>query len=96
MDDLKRDQNCSRPKRPRRGWWNWEQAVRHEVGESEEPIPVDQLSTGDAVEVVGLGMTGTLLENPQGKKRVRLKVGEGNPECGKSGRHLQESSAGSS
>ena len=22
-------------------------------------------------------MTGTLLENPQGKKRVRLKVGEG-------------------
>jgi DNA mismatch repair protein MutS2 len=29
------------------------------------------------VEVSGLGMTGTLLEAPQGKKRVRVKVGEG-------------------
>ena len=32
---------------------------------------------GIALVVVGLGMTGTLLECPQGKKRVRLKVGEG-------------------
>ena len=38
---------------------------------------MEHLSVGDAVEVVGLGMTGTLLECPQGKKRVRLKVGEG-------------------
>jgi len=32
---------------------------------------------GDQVEISGLGMTGTLLEPPQGKKRVRVKVGEG-------------------
>jgi DNA mismatch repair protein MutS2 len=31
----------------------------------------------DQVEISGLGMTGTLLETPQGKKRVRVKVGEG-------------------
>jgi DNA mismatch repair protein MutS2 len=29
------------------------------------------------VEITGLGMTGSLLETPQGKKRVRVKVGEG-------------------
>lgn len=77
MDDLKRDQKLLKAKEAKARLVELEQAVRHEVGESEEPIPVDQLSTGDAVEVVGLGMTGTLLENPQGKKRVRLKVGEG-------------------
>jgi len=35
------------------------------------------LGVGDQVEISGLGMTGTLLEAPQGKKRVRVKVGEG-------------------
>jgi len=32
---------------------------------------------GDAVEIVGLGITGSLLETTQGKKRVRVKVGDG-------------------
>ena len=77
MDDLKRDQKLLKAKETKARLIELEQAVRREVGESEEPIPVDQLSIGDAVEVVGLGMTGTLLESPQGKKRVRLKVGEG-------------------
>ena len=77
MDDLKRDQKLLKAKEAKARLVELEQAVRREVGESEEPIPVDQLSIGDAVEVVGLGMTGKLLENPQGKKRVRLKVGEG-------------------
>ncbi len=77
MDDLKRDQKLLKAKETKARLIELEQAVRREVGESEAPIPVDQLSIGDAVEVVGLGMTGTLLESPQGKKRVRLKVGEG-------------------
>ncbi len=77
MDDLKRDQKLLKAKEAKVRLVELEQAVRREVGESEEPIPVDQLTVGDAVEVVGLGMTGTLLESPQGKKRVRLKVGEG-------------------
>ena len=41
------------------------------------PIPLAQVGVGDQVEISGLGMTGTLLETPQGKKRVRVKVGEG-------------------
>ncbi len=77
MDDLKRDQKLLKAKETKARLVELEQAVRREVGESEEPIPVEQLTVGDAVEVVGLGMTGTLLESPQGKKRVRLKVGEG-------------------
>jgi DNA mismatch repair protein MutS2 len=42
-----------------------------------KPIPLEQLGVGDQVEISRLGMTGTLLEPPQGKKRVRVKVGEG-------------------
>ncbi len=41
-----------------------------------ETRPVEQLAAGDRVEIVGLGSTGTLLEAPQGKKRVRVRVGE--------------------
>lgn len=77
MDDLKRDQKLLKAKEAKSRLVELEQAIRCEVGGSEEPIPVDQLSIGDAVEVIGLGMTGTLLDSPQGKKRVRLKVGEG-------------------
>ncbi|MBS0170258.1 MAG: endonuclease MutS2 [Nitrospira sp.] len=77
IDDLKRDQKLLKAKETKVRLVELEQEVRREVGEPQAPIPVDQLSIGDAVEVVGLGMTGTLLESPQGKKRVRLKVGEG-------------------
>jgi len=77
MDDLKRDQKLLKAKEVKARLVELEEAVRREAGDSEEPIPIDQLTIGDAVEVIGLGMTGTLLENPQGKKRVRLKVGEG-------------------
>ncbi|HMU29120.1 MAG TPA: endonuclease MutS2 [Nitrospira sp.] len=77
MDDLKRDQKLLKAKEAKARLVELEESVRREAGDSEEPIPIDQLTIGDAVEVIGLGMTGTLLENPQGKKRVRLKVGEG-------------------
>ncbi len=77
LDDLKRDQTLLKAKEIKVRLVELEEKVRREVAESQEPIPVEHLSVGDAVEVVGLGMTGTLLECPQGKKRVRLKVGDG-------------------
>ncbi|HJT20718.1 MAG TPA: endonuclease MutS2 [Nitrospira sp.] len=40
-------------------------------------VPVEGLQAGDQVEIGALGMVGILLESPQGKKRVRVKVGEG-------------------
>ena len=51
--------------------------TRQEMAPTGEPTPVEQLTVGDAVEILGLSMTGSLLESPQGKKRVRVKVGEG-------------------
>ena len=54
-----------------------EAQTRAEFTPSGTPIPLEQLGAGDQVEIGGLGMTGTLLEAPQGKKRVRVKVGEG-------------------
>jgi DNA mismatch repair protein MutS2 len=54
-----------------------ETKVRQDLVPAGKPIPLEQLVIGDAVEIVGLGMTGNLLEMPQGKKRVRVKVGEG-------------------
>ena len=77
LEDLKRDQKLLKAKETKVRLAELEQEVRRDVGDASEPIPVEQLGVGDAVEVVGLGMTGTLLEAPQGKKRVRLKVGEG-------------------
>ena len=77
LDDLKRDQKLLKAKETKVRLAELEQEVRTTIGEPSEPIPVDQLNVGDAVEVLGLGMTGTLLEAPRGKKRVRLKVGEG-------------------
>lgn len=66
IDDLKRDQKLLKAKEIKVRLVELEQEVRREVEEPEGPIPVDQLAI-DAVEVVGLGMTGTLLEAPQGK-----------------------------
>lgn len=43
--------------------------------EAAEVIPLERLRCGDRVELVGLGMTGTLREAPSGKKRVRVQVG---------------------
>lgn len=77
LDELKREQKLLKAKEAKVRLIELEQEVRREVGEPQEPVPVERLSVGDMVEVVGLGMTGTLLESPQGKKRVRLKVGEG-------------------
>ena len=77
LDDLKRDQKLLKAKETKVRLTELEEKARRDIGDPHEPIPVGQLSVGDTVEVVGLGMTGTLLESPQGKKRVRLKVGEG-------------------
>jgi DNA mismatch repair protein MutS2 len=41
-----------------------------------ETIPLDRLTVGDRVEVAGLGLVGTLLEEAKGKKRVKVRVGD--------------------
>ncbi len=55
-----------------------------DIGERQQPrasdgadtVPLDRLGVGDRVELVRLGKTGTLLEAPGEKKRVRVRVGD--------------------
>ncbi len=77
VDSLKRDQKLIKAKEAKQRLSELEVKTRHDLALTSEPIPVEQLTVGAAVEIVGLGMTGSLLEPPQGKKRVRVKVGEG-------------------
>ena len=77
VDFLKREQKLVKAKETKQRLSELEVKTRQEVAPASEPIPLEQLDVGDTVEIVGLGMTGSLLETPQGKKRVRVKVGEG-------------------
>jgi DNA mismatch repair protein MutS2 len=77
VDAVKREQKLIKAKEAKQRLSEMEAQVRQELVPTSEPIPVEQLDVGDTVEIAGLGMTGSLLEAPQGKKRVRVKVGEG-------------------
>lgn len=77
VDALKREQKLIKAKETTQRLSELEIQTKQELVPTGEPIPVEQLGIGDQVEIAGLGMTGNLLEVPQGKKRVRVKVGEG-------------------
>ena len=77
VDTFKREQKLIKAKETKQRLLELERQARSEFAPVEEPIPVDRLGIGSTVEIAGLGMSGTLLESPQGKKRVRVKVGEG-------------------
>lgn len=77
VDALKREQKLIKAKETSQRLSELEIQTKQELVPSGEPIPVDRLRVGAQVEIAGLGMTGSLLEDPQGKKRVRVKVGEG-------------------
>jgi DNA mismatch repair protein MutS2 len=77
VDSLKREQKLVKVKETKERLHELETKTRQELAPPSEPIPIERLAVGDMVEIGGLGMTGTLLEIPQGKKRVRVKVGEG-------------------
>ncbi|NGZ02314.1 MAG: hypothetical protein CV090_04590 [Nitrospira sp. WS238] len=77
VESLKREQKLIKANETKQRLHELETQVRQELTPSGQTIPVEQLVIGDTVEIVGLGMTGNLLEAPQGKKRVRVKVGDG-------------------
>ncbi len=77
VDAVKREQKLIKASEAKQRLAELEAQTRAELVPVGEPVPFDQLGVGDPVEITGLGMTGTLLELPQGKKRVRVKVGEG-------------------
>jgi DNA mismatch repair protein MutS2 len=77
VDAVKREQKLIKAKEAKQRLIELEGQTRAELLPAGTPIPLDQLGVGDQVEISGLGMTGTLLDAPQGKKRVRIRVGEG-------------------
>ncbi|MGZ8385436.1 MAG: endonuclease MutS2, partial [Nitrospira sp.] len=77
VDSLKREQKLIKAKETKQRLHELETKTRQELTPASQPIPLEQLDVGDSVEIAGLGMTGSLLETPQGKKRVRVQVGEG-------------------
>jgi DNA mismatch repair protein MutS2 len=77
MDAIKGEQKLIKAKAAKQRLFDLEAQTRAELALAGTLIPLEQLGVGDQVEISGLGMTGTLLEVPQGKKRVRVKVGEG-------------------
>jgi DNA mismatch repair protein MutS2 len=77
VDAVKGEQKLIKAKAAKQRLFELEAQSRAELAPAGTPIPLAQLGAGDQVEISGLGMTGTLLESPQGKKRVRVKVGEG-------------------
>jgi DNA mismatch repair protein MutS2 len=77
VDEVKREQKLIKAKEAKQRLAALELRAREDLPPAVAPIPLEQLGAGDQVEIGGLGMTGTLLEAPRGKKRVRVKVGEG-------------------
>ncbi|MDZ4733870.1 MAG: endonuclease MutS2 [Nitrospirota bacterium] len=77
VDAVKGEQKLIKAKAAKQRLFELEAQTRAELAPAGKPIPLAQLVAGDQVEISGIGMTGTLLETPQGRKRVRVKVGEG-------------------
>lgn len=77
VDEVKREQKLVKAKEAKQRLVELEARATADMSPSLAQIPVEQLQPGDEVEIGGLGMRGTLAEAPSGKKRVRVKVGEG-------------------
>ncbi len=77
VDSLKREQKLIKAKETKERLRELETQTKRELAPAGQSIPIERLQIGDTVEIEGLGVTGNLLELPQGKKRVRIKVGEG-------------------
>lgn len=77
VDALKREQKLIKAKETTQRLSELESETKQAWAPADEPIPLERLQPGDQVEIAGLGLTGSLLEMPQGKKRVRVKVGDG-------------------
>jgi len=77
VDTVRGEQKLIKAKAAKQRLFELEARTRAELAPAGTPIPLAQLGVGDQVEITGLGMAGILLETPQGKKRVRVKVGHG-------------------
>ncbi len=76
LDGLKGERTLIKAKEAKQRLAEIEEQGRARLTLAGESVPVEQLKAGDRIEMISLGVTGVLLEPPQGKKRVRVRVGE--------------------
>jgi DNA mismatch repair protein MutS2 len=76
LDELKGERSLVKAKEAKQRLAAIEETARAHLVPEDEKVPLEYLSAGDRVEIVSLGATGTLLEAPLDKKRVRVRVGE--------------------
>jgi DNA mismatch repair protein MutS2 len=76
MDELKADRTVVKAKTAKQKLVELEARVSAALSTPVETVPIDSMAAGGLVEIAGLGAEGVLLEAPQGKKRVRVRVGE--------------------
>jgi DNA mismatch repair protein MutS2 len=76
LEELKQEQSRSKAQQAKLQLGYVDAVIRQQLARPEAHIPLEQLQAGDRVEIAHLGTSGTLLESPRGKKRVRLRVGD--------------------
>ena len=76
LDALKQDKSLVKAKEAKQRVSDIEGELIRNTQDDSLAIPLNSLQAGALVEISHLGTSGTLLENPQGKKRVRLQVGD--------------------
>jgi DNA mismatch repair protein MutS2 len=77
VEAVKREQKLLKAKEAKERLIELEARTRAALELQGESVPIEALQPGDQVEIGALGMVGILLESPRGKKRVRVRVGEG-------------------
>ncbi len=75
LDELKADKKVAKAREAKERLAEIEAAMRARLGTAGEDRPVSELRVGDRVEATRLGAVGVLLESPEGKKRVRVRMG---------------------
>ena len=76
VEEIKRERTLVKAREAKQKLDDISAQARSRLAESGGTVPVGQLTAGDRVELSRLGKTGTLLEAPQGKKRVKVCVGD--------------------
>jgi DNA mismatch repair protein MutS2 len=76
LEEVKRERTLIKVREAKQKLADIEAQEQPRLADAASTVPVDRLRIGDRVELARLGKTGALLEAPQGKKRVRVRVGD--------------------
>ena len=76
LDELKTDRKLVKARAAKERLVAIEGAMQSQMAQAGDYRPVEELQVGDRVEVMNLGAVGVLLENPAGRKRVKVRMGE--------------------